>query len=224
MLNVDHRDQHVPLREVAAQLSALGSTMSNDVQGARDDHDSSQTAQEIEDDALMLRFCAGDERAFDALYAKYASHLHAFVKRMVNQRSLADDLLQTTFLTVVRARGRYRRGTSVRAWMFAIAANAARDSLRRARVRGLETTPTAANEPWVAPAALPDPPVARALQGALDSLSAEQREAVLLHKMHGLSFSEIGETLGITAGAAKVRAHRGYEQLRSRLAAFGDLT
>lgn len=181
-----------------------------------------QTEQELEDDELMLRFCAGDERAFDALYRKYADHLHAFVKRMVGQRSLADDLLQTTFLTVVRARGRYRPGTSVRAWMFAIAANAARDSLRRARVRGHEAAPTAANEPSVAPAALPDPPVARALQVALDALQPDQREAVLLHKMHGLSFSEIAETLGITAGAAKVRAHRGYEQLRARLAALGD--
>jgi RNA polymerase sigma factor (sigma-70 family) len=208
---------------VAADFGGLGGTVSGEVQDARDDGPH-QTAQEVEDDELMARFCEGDERAFDSLYRKYASHLHAFVKRMVNQRSLADDLLQTTFLTVVRARGRYRRGTSVRAWMFAIAANAARDSLRRSRVRGVEATPSAANEPSVAPPSLPDPPVARALQSALDSLSAEQREAVLLHKMHGLSFAEIAETLGITAGAAKVRAHRGYEQLRSRLAAFGDVT
>ena len=74
------------------------------------------------------------------------------------------------------------------------------------------------------PPMLPDPPAARAVEEALDALSPDQREAVLLHKVHGLSFSEIAETLGISVGAAKVRAHRGYEHLRVRLAPLGDLT
>jgi RNA polymerase sigma factor (sigma-70 family) len=179
-----------------------------------------------DDDALMARFCAGDDRAFEALHARYARPIHAFVRRMVDDQALADDLLQTTFLTVVRARARYIRGTSVRAWMFAIAANAARDSLRRTRVRRARSV-VGTEEP--APAdleqpALPDPPAARAVQQALGALSAEQREAVLLHKVHGLSFSEIAETLGISSGAAKVRAHRGYEHLRALLAPLGDLT
>lgn len=185
-------------------------------------------ARDVEDDALMARFCAGDDRAFEALHAKYAQHMHAFVRRMVGDRALADDLLQTTFLTVVRARGRYLRGTSVRAWMFAIAANAARDSLRRARVRRAQATQESnerhGSQASAEPPALPDPPAARAVQEALGALSADQREAVLLHKVHGLSFSEIAETLGISVGAAKVRAHRGYEHLRARLAPLGDLT
>jgi RNA polymerase sigma-70 factor (ECF subfamily) len=185
-------------------------------------------ARDADDDALMARFCAGDDRAFEALHRKYAHQLHAFVRRMVGDRALADDLLQTTFLTVVRARGRYLRGTSVRAWMFAIAANAARDSLRRARVRRLQATQATqeSNDRLASaePPMLPDPPAARAVEEALDALSPDQREAVLLHKVHGLSFSEIAETLGISVGAAKVRAHRGYEHLRVRLAPLGDLT
>ena len=178
---------------------------------------------ERDDDRLMGRFCAGDETAFNELHAKYAQPIHAFIRRMVNQPSLADDLLQTTFMTVVRSRGRYEAGTSVRSWMYAIAANASRDSLRRAKVRGFETAPTAGNEPSVNPP-MPDPPAARALQSALDSLHPDQREAVLLHKVHGLSFQEIAETLGISVSAAKVRAHRGYEHLRARLASLGDWT
>jgi len=189
---------------------------------------SSAATRDADDDALMARFCAGDDRAFEALHGKYAHQLHAFVRRMVGDRALADDLLQTTFLTVVRARGRYLRGTSVRAWMFAIAANAARDSLRRARVRRLQATQASQEssdrQACAEPPVLPDPPAARAVEEALGALSPEQREAVLLHKVHGLSFSEIAETLGISVGAAKVRAHRGYEHLRVRLAPLGDLT
>lgn len=165
----------------------------------------------------MEMFCRGDERAFDVLYARHADPVCAFLRRMVGQRELAEDLLQTTFLSMVRSRGRYQPGTSVRSWLFTIAANGARDALRRSRVRAAVARQEGAGDAHADPV-LPDPAAARALQEALDELPPDQREAVLLHKMHDLSFPEIAEILGISTSAAKVRAHRGYERLRSRLA------
>src|SRR3712207_3101284 len=138
---------------------------------------------------------------------------------MVGDRVLADDLLQTTFLSVVRGRGRYQPQTNLRGWLFAVATNAARDALRRTRRRREQSHE--APERGIDPV-LPDPAAARALQQALAELPAEQREAVLLHKMHELSFPEIAEVLGIGVSAAKVRAHRGYEKLRARLALLED--
>ena len=58
------------------------------------------------DDALMARFCRGDEAAFGVLYDRYAPQLEAFLRRLVRDQTLAEDLLQTTFLSFVRARGR----------------------------------------------------------------------------------------------------------------------
>jgi RNA polymerase sigma-70 factor (ECF subfamily) len=174
------------------------------------------------DDDLMRRFCGGDERAFEALYARHADRLYAFLKRMVGQRELAEDLLQATFLSVVRSRGRYEPGTKVVPWLFAIAANAARDSLRKRRVRADASAALAEHVDKVSAPSEPDPPAALALQAALAELPDDQREAVLLHKMHELSFAEIAEALGITVSAAKVRAHRGYEKLRHRLAALAE--
>lgn len=167
----------------------------------------------------MAAFCAGDERAFEALYARHAEPVHAFLRRMVGQRDLADDLLQTVFLSMVRSRGRYEPGTSVRSWLFTIAANAARDALRRARVRANEAV-TLAADPAVFEPALPDPAAARIVESALLALSPDQREAVVLHKIHGLSFEEVASVLGIKLSAAKLRAHRGYERLREILASL----
>lgn len=177
------------------------------------------------DEALMERFCRGEEAAFEALYARYADPVFGFLRQLVGDRNLAEDLLQTTFLSFVRARDRYQSTSGVRGWLYAIAANAGRDALRRRRARPeyLSATgvmPDSAQEP----AALPDPPLARALELALGRVPPEQREAVLLHKLHGFSFPEIAETLGISQTAAKVRAHRGYEKLRTFLTAFEGAT
>src|SRR3954453_5736096 len=83
----------------------------------------------------MARFCRGDEAAFGVLYDRYAPQLEAFLRRLVRDNALAEDLLQTTFLSFVRARGRYVATAGLRAWVFAIAANAGRDALRRRGVR-----------------------------------------------------------------------------------------
>jgi RNA polymerase sigma-70 factor (ECF subfamily) len=168
----------------------------------------------------MEQFCRGDETAFDTLYARHAPPVLAFLTRMVRDAALAEDLLQTTFLSVVRARGRYQPGTTVRAWVFAIASNAGRDALRRRRARREELSSAAvAAAADAAPAPdHGDPAAARAIAEALMKLPVDQREAVVLHKMQELSFDEIAAALGISVSAAKVRAHRGYHRLRELLA------
>lgn len=175
----------------------------------------------------MARFCDGDEDAFVLLYDRYAPQLEAFLRRFVRDRALAEDLLQTTFLSVVRARGRYRPLTGLRPWMYAIAANAARDALRRRGARPEQAyDPALLSDLAAAPLdadptlAVGDPNMARAVDEALQQLPPDQREAVLLHKLQGLSFPEIASALGTTVGAAKVRAHRGYQRLKLLLAAW----
>jgi RNA polymerase sigma factor (sigma-70 family) len=174
------------------------------------------------DDALMQRFCRGDEAAFDMLHHRYAAAVLAYLTRMLRDSALAEDLLQTTFLSFVRARGRYEAGTNVRAWIYAIATNAARDAVRRRRARPERLTDTGAPPDDVAETAAPrDPAAARAVEEALTRLPPDQREAVVLHKLQELSFEEIATALSISVGAAKVRAHRGYERLRQLLGPLG---
>jgi RNA polymerase sigma-70 factor (ECF subfamily) len=176
--------------------------------------------QPADDDELMERFCRGDESAFELLYARYARPVLAFLTRMVHDEALAQDLLQVTFLSVVRARGRYQKGTALRAWIYAIAGNAGRDALRRRTSRREDLSAAPPETAAAPPPAERDPEAARRVQEALMQLSVEQREAVVLHKVQELSFEEIAAALGISVSAAKVRAHRGYRRLRELLPSF----
>ncbi|REG37386.1 RNA polymerase sigma-70 factor (ECF subfamily) [Archangium gephyra] len=164
----------------------------------------------------MERFCDGDQAAFEALFARHAGRVRGFLARMVRDGPLAEDLLQTTFLSVIRARGRYEPGTRFAPWLLTIGANAARDALRRrqhveAYSRESEPAPSSV-QPGVG-----DPGMRRQLEDALQQLHPDQREAVILSKVEGWSFEEIASMRGISVVAARVRAHRGYEKLRQLL-------
>ena len=65
------------------------------------------------DEMLMARFIGGDSSAFDALFTRYAGRVNAYLRRMVGPTT-ADDLTQTTFLSVVRSRGRFQRGAKTK--------------------------------------------------------------------------------------------------------------
>jgi RNA polymerase sigma-70 factor (ECF subfamily) len=161
----------------------------------------------------MERFCHGEHDAFETLFARHAERVRGFLARMVRDGPLAEDLLQTTFLSVIRARGRYEPGTPVVPWLLTIAANAARDSLRHhRRVEAFSKV-----EPLEGSAVLPgvgDPGLRKQLEEALQQLPADQREAVILSKVEGWSFEEIAALQGGSVGAARLRAYRGYEKLR----------
>jgi RNA polymerase sigma-70 factor (ECF subfamily) len=167
------------------------------------------------DEELMDRFCSGDGAAFDALFTRHAPGVQAFLHRMVRDRALAEDLLQMTFLSVVRSQDRFQPGAKVAPWLFSIAANTARDALRRRGRQAEDAMDEAAHQ---ADTAVPsDPALARRIQEALDALPEQQREAVVLLRLHGWSFEDMAEALGCTSVAVRIRAHRGYERLRDVL-------
>jgi RNA polymerase sigma factor (sigma-70 family) len=168
------------------------------------------------DEELMERFCQGEHEAFEALFARHAGRVRGFLARMVRDGPLAEDLLQTTFLSVIRARGRYEPGTRFAPWLLTIAANAARDSLRHHRHAEAFSRERPLDAGEVAPG-VGDPGLRKQLEEALQQLPPEQREAVLLSKVEGWSFDEIAALQGGSVGAARLRAHRGYEKLRALL-------
>ncbi len=178
------------------------------------------------DEALMERFCNGEDVAFDVLFERHAPAVQGFLTRMVRDAALAEDLLQSTMLSVVRARGRFEHGMRFQPWLMTIAANAARDALRKRKLDpqltdGGETHAGAlALEGGSVPAVMGDPGLRRRLEAAFMALPESQREAVLLHKVQGFGFGDVAQALGITETAARIRAHRGYERLRTLL---GDL-
>ncbi|WP_426752493.1 RNA polymerase sigma factor [Myxococcus sp. Y35] len=169
------------------------------------------------DEELMERFLDGAQDAFEDLFARHAGRVQGFLARMVRDGALAEDLLQATFLSVIRSRGRYEPGTRFTSWLMTIAANAARDALRHQRHVDAYSASEAPSPAEAAGPDASDPSLRRHLLDALQQLHPDHREAVVLSKVEGWSFEEIGALRGISAGAARLRAHRGYEKLRELL-------
>ena len=167
----------------------------------------------------MEAYVAGDAGAFERLFHSLAPSIHAFLVRSVGQGAAAEDLLQTTFLKIHAARRAWRRGERLRPWAFTIATRVRIDWLRRRGRTGAE-----ADEDVAAPDPRPDPGDAliagersERVRAALERLSEPQRVVVHLHRLEGLSLAEVGRVLGISEGAAKLRAFRAYAQLRALL-------
>lgn len=169
---------------------------------------------------LMAAYQQGSAAAFEGLYAALAPRLLGYLRALSRDAVRAEDLLQETFLQLHRARRTYLAGRAVKPWVFAIARNVflmeRRSAARRSRREVL------------ADGELPEVGVPAEMEGladrdrvarALAGVQRDRREAVVLHHVQGMSFKEVGAVLGVSEGAAKVRAHRGMHDLRRILAA-----
>jgi RNA polymerase sigma factor (sigma-70 family) len=175
---------------------------------------------QVDEEALMEAYVAGDADSFQRLFRALAPSIHGFFLRSA-ARGAAEDLLQTTFLKIHAARRSWRRGERLRPWAFTIAARVRVDWLRRHGRRDAELEEVeaeAAGDPVGGPGdAVLSRERAERVRLALDALPEAQRMVVHLHRFEELSFAEIGRALGISEGAAKLRAFRGYERLRTLL-------
>lgn len=172
------------------------------------------TRRAVDDDLLrelMITYQTGESSAFDELYGALAARLRAYLTALSRDSSLAEDLLQETFLSLHRARHTYDPSRPLLPWAYAIARHTYLMELRRRR-----RTPQAkdASVDLPAPAREVCPFTTGQVRSAIARLGHDHRDSVVLHHVWGFSFGEIAERLGITEGAARVRAHRATAALR----------
>lgn len=180
----------------------------------------------------MERSRAGDVESFNALVEGYQGQVYNFCLRMLASREEAEDAAQETFLSAYRHLAGYRGG-SFRGWLLRIASNACTDELRRRRRRP-RVSLDAPSDDSTAALEVPDKaesPEQRALraelgrqiEAALMDLPRDQRQAVVLCDLHGLSYEEIGESTGSSLGTVKSRISRGRARLRELLVVQREL-
>jgi RNA polymerase sigma-70 factor (ECF subfamily) len=168
----------------------------------------------------MERYADGDAAAFNGVYGPLAPVVRRCLVRWVGDPDLAHDLVQETFMRVHRARDRYLTGAPVGPWVLTIARRLSIDALRRrGRARDRLTREGELPEPQdVAP---PDEPTPQWLvdevRAAVAALPESQRLVVSMHKLEGRPLADIARDLDIQEGAARVRAHRGYQRLKEAL-------
>jgi RNA polymerase sigma factor (sigma-70 family) len=148
---------------------------------------------------------------FEILVGAHAVELHRFLVASVGADE-AEDCLQETFMSALRAYNRLRHADNLRAWLYTIAQRKATDALRRrARrpVRGLDGAPSAA-----VPA---HEPADDALWETVRALPPKQRSAVALRFVGDLAYAEIAARMGTTEEAARQNVRAGLRRLRGEV-------
>jgi len=151
----------------------------------------------------------------EALYRECRADVYGYVASLVRDRAAAEDVTALAFERVLRGRSRFDPGRgSPRAWLFAIARNAALDELRRRRRTGALTVEVA-DERALDPELDAELAERRVLvRGGLAKLAPAEREVILLKFVGRLSNAELGRVLGCSESSAGTRLHRAVERLR----------
>ena len=184
---------------------------------------------EAQDRADMQRFQSGQETALNDLMSRHATVLFHFLWRLTGSEDDANDLAQETFVRVFKARDSFCAGHKFSTWLYAIAANLARNHHRwRQRHPNVsleaESTETEQSLGSTLPAAGPNPTEsaqtherAQAVRGAVNQLPDELREAIVLCEWEECSVAEAATILATTPKAVESRRYRARQVLRERL-------
>ena len=164
--------------------------------------------------------------SWDELVREHGDRVYRLAYRLSGNAQDAEDLTQDTFIRVFRSLSNYQPGT-FEGWLHRITTNLFLDMVRRrSRIR-MEALPEDYDR---VPSDRPNPEQiyhdARLdpdLQSALDSLAPEFRAAIVLCDIEGLSYEEIGATLGVKLGTVRSRIHRGRQALREYLRVHGKV-
>ncbi len=183
----------------------------------------------LSDEDLMARVAEDDERAFTELVGRFRARVSNLISRVLNDRESSEDLAQEVFVRVFVHRRNYRTGSKFSTWVFTIAANLAKNEIRR-RVRrrnwfSLDALTEVFSDSIIQ---LADPTEGREqvlereqLQGAVGQAIAtvpeKYRLALVLRDIEGLSYEEIAEVLGVPGGTVRSRINRARSMLKRKL-------
>jgi RNA polymerase sigma-70 factor, ECF subfamily len=197
-----------------------------------------------EDHAFIERLRAGDEVAFDALVARHDAALHRVARTFVRTDAAADDVVQETWLGVVRGLNEFKERSSLRTWIFSIlvkrAKTRATKEARNLPFSALEQDDRPAVEPaafgadgrWAsAPRRLESDPetglLSRELRtqllSAVERLSPDQRAVITLRDLVGLPAAEVCELLELSDANQRVLLHRARARVRVALTPFVEV-
>lgn len=169
------------------------------------------------DNALMLKVKDGDLDKLGLLFERYRKPLFGFFYGMNKDAPLSEDLVQNVFFRILKYRYLFRGEGDFKTWMFHIARNVNHDHFRKMKWKGKDEL-----EDWEEhlghhenrQTEFQHDEEMQILSLALDRLPEDKREIILLSKFHDKKYREIGEILGCTEGAVKVKVFRALQELK----------
>jgi len=171
---------------------------------------------------LLNRYVAGEEDAFQELVGQYKDSLYGFLRRFLSRSDLVEDVFQETFMQLYVSRGTFDVSRPLRPWLFTIAANKAKDALRRMQrsestylgnmfgsddysmddaLNVLDCDVTMPHDELI------KSETAHAVKRVISKMPEKLREIILLAYFHKFSYAEIARILEIPVGTVKSRLH-----------------
>ena len=189
------------------------------------------------DEDLMVKYQQGEVRAFEVLLTRHRKPVYNFVLRYVGDKETAEDLLQETFMRVIKGADAYKRQAKFTTWLYTIARNLCVDQTRRRKHRkhaSLDAPMAADDDSGTLLDVIPSKEMGSdrksvnkelyaRMQGAIGALSEEQREVFLMREFLDMPFKQIAEVVGVPENTVKSRMRYALEKLRLDLDEYKDL-
>ena len=188
---------------------------------------------DTEPDALLVeRTKRGDVRAFEMLVVKYQRRIERLISRMVRDVDLVPDIAQETFIRAYRALPQFRGDSAFYTWLYRIAVNTAKKALLELKRDPLVTQSALAShddgdetsrvesvltDGETPESLLASKEIGATVNAAIDALSEDLRQAIVLREIEGLSYEEIAAVMNCPIGTVRSRIFRAREAIAERL-------
>ncbi len=219
---------------MVALFSPSARVSSSPAAAARAARSAASRQEALHDAGLVRRFNTGDQAAFGEIVTRYRDKMHHVALGLLRNHADAEEIAQDTFIRAHRSLANFRGESSLAAWLHCIALNLSRNRYwyffrrRRHATQSLDSTVSADCQTTYADliASNAPGPVREAtsrefsalVTECMTSLTASQREILILRNVRQHSYREIARLLGITIGTVKSRVARARESLRTLLA------
>lgn len=172
--------------------------------------------ENISDDDLMLKVKAGDLDKAGLLFERHKKLLYGYFVKMTGDKSVSEDLVQNVFYKIIKYRTRFRGDGKFKSWMIAIARNVSFDYFKKNERYSSDNSPydwkiidgLSVDEQIIKEEQI------RQLNTALKKLDYKKREIIILSRLKGLRYKEIGELLNCTENYVKTKVYRALNELR----------
>ena len=174
------------------------------------------------DAQLLARYTAGEEAAFREIVNRYKNGLYTFLRQFLNRQDQIEDVFQETFLQLFTSRDRFDTSRPLRPWLFTIAANKAKDALRKQQRthsipistfskpeqmsfdQVVNTITSDTTRPYEQ---LQKEETAEKIRQTVSNMPEKSREILILAYFHKFSYKQMAQILGIPMGTIKSRLH-----------------
>jgi len=176
----------------------------------------------LSDAELLACYTAGDEAAFHEVVTRYKNSLYAFLRQFLNRRDLIEDVFQETFLQLFTSRDSFDASRPLRPWLFTIAANKAKDALRKWQRTAAVPIGTLADSEELSfgdvlnaitsDSRIPSDNLERTetalrVEQVIANMPENLREILILSYFNKFSYKQMAEILSIPIGTVKSRLH-----------------